>query len=59
MVPSPDGPLALALSVYPDAKVAVEENGVVLKLSKPPVPPRLMANYSPRSRSAESPLGTT
>jgi hypothetical protein len=54
---APDGPLALALSVYPDAKVAVEENGVVLKPSKPPVPPRLMVGYSSRSRSAESPLG--
>jgi hypothetical protein len=27
---APDGPLALALSVYPDAKVAVKDNGVVL-----------------------------
>jgi hypothetical protein len=46
---APDGPLALALSVYPDAKVAVEENGVVLKPSKPPVPPRLMASTPSRS----------
>jgi hypothetical protein len=36
------GPLALSLAVYPDAKVEVDTTtGVILKPSKPPVPPRL------------------
>jgi hypothetical protein len=33
--------IELATAVYPDAKLDVREEGVVLKPSKPPVPPRL------------------
>jgi hypothetical protein len=33
--------LALALAVYPAAKVDVTEQGVILKPSRPPVAPRL------------------
>jgi hypothetical protein len=35
------GPLALALAVYPAAKVDVAPSGLVLKPSRPPVSPRL------------------
>jgi hypothetical protein len=38
---APAGPLALALAVYPAAKVEVSNPGLILKPSKPPVPPRL------------------
>jgi len=37
------GVLALATAVYPDAHVDVVDAGVMLKPSKPPVPPRLAA----------------
>jgi hypothetical protein len=37
------GTLAMALAVYPDAKVEVEDNGVTLFPSRPPVAPRLLA----------------
>lgn len=33
--------LELALAVYPEARVEVRDEGVILKPSKPPVPPRL------------------
>lgn len=36
------GTLALACAVYPDARVEIEEAGVVLKPSRPPVAPRLI-----------------
>lgn len=39
---SPTGPLALALAVYPDAKVEVAKEGVILKPSRPPVSPRII-----------------
>jgi hypothetical protein len=35
--------LALAKVVYPDARVEVTEQGVILKPSRPPVAPRLLA----------------
>jgi hypothetical protein len=35
--------LELALAVYPDAKVDIQEQGVILKPSRPPVAPRLLA----------------
>lgn len=35
--------LELALAVYPDAKVSIEEEGVILRPSRPPVQPRLLA----------------
>jgi len=35
--------LALTLAVYPDAKVDVTPSGVILKPSRPPVSPRLIA----------------
>ena len=35
--------LSLALAVYPAANVEVVEGGVILKPSRPPVPPRLVA----------------
>lgn len=35
--------LQLALAVYPDARVDVEDEGVVLKPSRPPVAPKLIA----------------
>ena len=35
--------LALAMAVYPDARVEVEDAGVLLKPSRPPVSPRLIA----------------
>lgn len=35
--------LALALAVYPDAKVEVEDGGLVLHPSKPPVAPKLVS----------------
>lgn len=37
------GVLALALAVYPEAKVAVVDEGLVMKPSRPPVTPRIMA----------------
>jgi hypothetical protein len=37
------GVLALATAVYPEAKVEVTDQGVVLKPSRPPVAPRLLA----------------
>lgn len=37
------GVLALASAVYPEAKVEVTEQGVILKPSRPPVAPRLIA----------------
>jgi hypothetical protein len=37
-------PLALALSVYPDAKVDVEDFGLRLHPSRPPVSPKLVAS---------------
>jgi hypothetical protein len=40
---SPTGPLALALAVYPAAKVEVAKEGVIIKPSRPPVAPRLIA----------------
>ena len=40
---APGGPLALALAVYPAAKVDVAIPGLILKPSKPPVNPRLVA----------------
>lgn len=36
--------LELALSVYPDAQVEVEERGVTLKPSRPPVAPKIASN---------------
>ncbi len=38
--------LELAMSVYPDAKVDVEERGVTLHPSKPPVPPKVLSGAS-------------
>ena len=38
------GTLALATAVYPGAKVEVTEEGVLLKSSRPPVAPRLLAS---------------
>lgn len=35
--------LGLALAVYPDAKVDVSPAGIVLKPSRPPVKPKLIA----------------
>jgi hypothetical protein len=35
--------LGLATAVYPDANVEVTEEGVILKPSRPPVAPRLIA----------------
>jgi hypothetical protein len=35
--------LALAKAVYPDARVEVTNQGVILKPSRPPVAPRLLA----------------
>jgi hypothetical protein len=35
--------LALATAVYPDARLSVAEEGVVLKPSRPPVTPRVQA----------------
>lgn len=35
--------LELALAVYPEARVDIRDEGVILKPSKPPVPPRLVA----------------
>ena len=37
------GTLAMALAVYPEAKVDIEEKGVTLHPSRPPVTPRLVA----------------
>ena len=37
------GTLAMALAVYPDANVEVVDEGVILKPSRPPVAPRLVA----------------
>ena len=37
------GTLALAQAVYPEAKLAVADEGVVLKPSKPPVSPKLIS----------------
>jgi hypothetical protein len=34
--------LNLALAVYPDARVEMDERGISLKPSRPPVPPRLI-----------------
>jgi hypothetical protein len=36
--------LLLAMAVYPDAKVDITEQGVVLKPSRPPVAPKLLAS---------------
>lgn len=36
--------LQLAMAVYPDAKVDITEQGVVLKPSRPPVAPKLLAS---------------
>jgi Plasmid encoded RepA protein len=41
---APAGPLALALAVYPAAKVEVSNSGLILKPSKPPVTPRLLSS---------------
>ncbi len=35
--------LALAMAVYPDAKVDIDERGLTLKPSKPPVPQKTAA----------------
>jgi hypothetical protein len=40
---APSGPLALALAVYPEAKVDVVKTGLVLKPSNPPVSPKLVS----------------
>lgn len=37
------GTLALACAVYPDARVEIADDGVVLKPSRPPVAPKLIA----------------
>jgi hypothetical protein len=37
--------LALAMSVYPEAKVDVRDDGIVLHPSPPPVRPRLVRPY--------------
>lgn len=37
------GTLALATAVYPDAKIEIVEAGVILRPSRPPVAPRLVA----------------
>jgi hypothetical protein len=37
------GTLALATAVYPDARIEVTQSGVILKPSRPPVAPRLIA----------------
>ena len=44
MVLAPAGPLAVALAVYPAAKVEVSNSGLILKPSKPPVAPRLVSS---------------
>jgi hypothetical protein len=36
--------LALATAVYPDARIDVTDQGVVLKPSRPPVAPKLLAS---------------
>ncbi len=36
------GVLAMAMAVYPEAKVEVQEDGILLKPSRPPVAPRLL-----------------
>jgi hypothetical protein len=41
---SASGPLAMAQAVYPDARFEVLPKGVLLKPSKPPVAPRLIAS---------------
>ena len=38
------GTLALATAVYPDAKIEVTDEGVLLKCSRPPVAPRLVSS---------------
>ena len=38
------GVLALATAVYPDAAVEVTDEGLILKPSRPPVAPRIMAS---------------
>ena len=40
------GTLSLATAVYPDARLEVTESGVILKPSRPPVAPRLIAASS-------------
>jgi hypothetical protein len=52
------GALALATAVYPDAKVEVTDEGVILKPSHPPVAPRLLTarQASPETVSLDSPL---
>jgi hypothetical protein len=35
--------LAMAMAVYPEAKVEVVDDGVILKPSRPPVAPKLIA----------------
>lgn len=36
--------LEYALAVYPDARISVEDNGIVMTPSRPPIPERLIAN---------------
>jgi hypothetical protein len=40
----PAGTLAMAQAVYPDAKFEIKPEGILLKPSKPPVAPRLVAS---------------
>jgi Plasmid encoded RepA protein len=53
------GILAMAIAVYPEAKIEIIDEGVILKPSRPPVAPRLVASRggpAPRfSLSPESP----
>jgi hypothetical protein len=38
------GILAMAMAVYPDAKVDVQDDGILLRPSKPPVSPKALSN---------------
>jgi len=38
-----DGPLAMAMAAYPEAKIEVTKEGLILKPSRPPVATRIIA----------------
>jgi hypothetical protein len=47
--------LAAAVSAYPEARVEVEDEGLVLHPSRPPVAPRLVALFTPKEGGSNPP----